>query len=378
MTNNDIKILITGDFCPINRIEKLARNQDYGSIFNDFIGVFRDNDLNIIDLECPLTLTSSARLKYGPHQKAHPDCVKILKYAGIHLAALANNHIMDYGPKGVIDTLDLCQSNGIETFGIGNTPDEARKPFSKAIQGKNIAIFNFADDEFISTPEKSFFCNPALTEQMLNAIIQAKNNHDFIIVIIHGGNEFYELPSPRIKSLYRILVDLGADAIISHHTHAFSGYEIYKSKPIFYGLGNFIYDWPGKTNAGWSDGFVVRLILSDMIDFELIPLKQGGNDPGVFHLDDAQTNNFLNEINRLNSIINNDTRLEIEFQKYCDSVFPMYNAFIEPNFGKYIAFLRKRRLFPNFLSRRKRLLLLNIIRCESHRDVLIRMLRRYE
>jgi poly-gamma-glutamate synthesis protein (capsule biosynthesis protein) len=186
------------------------------------------------------------------------------------------------------------------------------------------------------------------------------------------------LPSPRTKKLYRYIIDLGADVVISHHTHAFSGYEIYKFKPIFYGLGNFIYDWPGKINERWNKGYVVRLRVSEKIDFDIIPLKQCDEKAGVFHLNAEETKTFTKEINRLNPIIADDNQLEAEFQRYCTSVFPMYDAFIEPYFGKYITALRKRGLFPKLMSKRKRLLLLNLTRCESHRDVLLRMLKQYE
>jgi poly-gamma-glutamate synthesis protein (capsule biosynthesis protein) len=378
VNNNDIKILITGDFCPINRIEKMALKQDFGAIFNDFIDVFRGNDLNITDLECPLTESESARPKTGPHQKAHPDCIKILKYADIHLATMANNHIMDYDNRGVIDSIELCKANIIDTVGIGKTEEDAAKPCSLNIKGERIGILNFADNEFLSTRDGSFNCNPLDSVQCVNDIKKTRQFHDYLIVILHAGNEFYELPTPRTKKLYRYLIDQGADVVISHHTHAFSGYEIYNSKPIFYGLGNFIYDWPGKINSGWNKGYVVKLHISDKIDFEIIALKQCNEEAGVFHLDGEEREAFNIELGRINQIIADDELLEAEFQKYCKSVFPMYDAFIEPYFGKYITALRKRGFFPKLMSRRKRLLLLNITKCESHREVLLRLLKQYE
>jgi hypothetical protein len=378
MNTDPIKILITGDFCPINRIEELALKQDFGSIFNDFIDVFKGNDLNVTDLECPLTLSESKRPKTGPHQKAHPDCIKILKYADIGLAAMANNHIMDYDNQGAADTIDLCKTNGINTLGIGRSGDEASKPYSFAVRNRRIAILNYADNEFLNTPDRSFQCNPVDPVSCLYDIKDAQREHDYIIVIVHAGNEFYELPSPRTKKLYRYFIDLGADVVVSHHTHAWSGYEIYNSKPIFYGLGNFIYDWPGKISSRWNQGYVVSLKLSEKLDFEIIPLKQCNEKPGVFHLNGEEIETFNKEISRLNLIIADDQQLEAEFQKYCNSVFPMYDAFIEPYFGKYITALRKRSLFPKLMSRRKRLLLLNLTRCESHRDVLLRLLSRNE
>ena len=378
MNNSQIKILITGDFCPINRIEQLAFKHDFGSIFNDFIDVFRGNDLNITDLECPLTTSVTARAKVGPHQKAHPDCIAILNEADIGLVAMANNHIMDYGREGALDTVDFCKSNNINIVGIGKTPEDAAKPFSVTLRGKKVAILNYADNEFLSAPDGSVTCNPIDALHLFYDLRETRINHDYLIVILHAGNEFYELPSPRMKKLCRYIADLGADAVLTHHTHAFSGYEIYNTKPIFYGLGNFIYDWPGKRDMQWNRGYLVRLLLSDNIDFEIIPLKQNNEKPGLSHLDTVETKAFYEELERLNLIIADEKQLEVEFDRYCNSVFPMYDSYIEPYFGKYVTAISKKGFFPKFMTRRKRLLLLNISRCESHRDVLLRILGRYE
>jgi poly-gamma-glutamate synthesis protein (capsule biosynthesis protein) len=370
-----IKITFTGDFCPLNRVEDLARQQDFGTVFNDFMDVFLGNDLNVVDLECPLTILGLARKKTGPHQKAHPDGVNLLKYAGIHLAAMANNHIMDYGAEAVRDTLKLLRANGIRTVGLGHTLEEAGKPYSVNLKGKRIAILNVADNEFLTAPDGSFVCNHIDPVRLFSSIRSTRADHDYVIVIAHAGNEFYELPSPRTKSLYRGMIDAGADAVVSHHTHAFSGYEVYRSKHIFYGLGNFIYDWPGKRNTGWNRGYVVRLLITDRAEFEVIPLKQGDEEPGVRHLNSEEEEAFRNDLARLNGIIADDEQLEQKFQEYCESVFQMYDAFLEPYFGKYVTALRKRGLFPRLVSKRKRLLYLNLIRCDSHREVLLRLLK---
>ena len=375
---DEIKIVFTGDLCPHKRIEKLAGEGRYDKIFNDFIDVFHGNDLNVTDLECPLTELTAGRPKTGPHQKAQPLTAGLLKYANIGLAAMANNHMMDFGAKGAKQTIDLLNSAGIATIGIGDNIEKAREHFTLNIKSKRIAILNFADDEFLTAPGHSAQCNPIHPVHNYVDITKARKENDLVIVIVHGGNEFYHLPSPRIKELYRHYINIGADAIISHHTHAYSGYEVYKGKPIFYGLGNFIYDWPGKVNAHWNKGYVVRLKISEKIDFDIIPLKQCNEEPGVFHLNVEEDQAFNQRITGLNAIIADDKLLEIEFQKYCDKVNPMYDAFIEPYFGKAITSLRKRGLFPKLMGRRKRLLLLNITRCESHRDVLHRLLKKYE
>jgi poly-gamma-glutamate synthesis protein (capsule biosynthesis protein) len=378
MIKDKIKILFTGDLCPHERIEKLAVEKQYDEIFNDFIDVFQGNDLNVTDLECPLTELTSGRPKTGPHQKALPQTVGLLKFANIGLAAMANNHMMDFGAKGAMQTIDLLKNSGINTIGLGDNAEKARKYYTLKAKGKHIAILNFADNEFLTAPGSTVQCNPIDLIHNFEDILKAKKDHDVVILCVHGGNEFYHLPSPRIKELYRHYINIGADAIISHHTHTYSGYEIYNKKPIFYGLGNFIYDWSDKTNTPWNQGYVVRLNISEKIDFDIIPLKQCNEQPGVFHLNEAERQSFLQRMNELNSIIADDKLLETEFQKYCEQVLPMYDAFIEPYFGKIITSLRKRGLFPKLMGRRKRLLLLNITRCESHKEVLHYLLKKNE
>ncbi len=374
MSKNIVKILFTGDFCPHNRIEELALKSEYEAVFNDFIDVFKGNDLNVTDLECPLTLLKKGRKKTGPHQKANPKCIELLKYADIRLAALANNHIMDYGSEGASQTIELCHQNGIHTIGVGENANVASEPFFTESKNKKLAFINVADNEFLTAIDGMYQANPINPVKTFNDIVQARIHGDYVIVMVHGGNEFYHLPSPRVKALYRFFVDAGADAVISHHTHCFSGYEVYKDKPVFYGLGNFIYDSPGRSNTDWNKGYAVRLLISEKVQFEIIPLKQGNEIPGVFHLNENEKNQFFQILDERNKIIEDDIKLVKEFEQYIEKVTPMYDSFIEPYFGKIQNALRRMGILPNLMSRKKRLLLLNLTRCEAHREVLLNIL----
>ena len=371
-----INILFTGDFCPHNRIEQLSKQEDYALIYNDFIDVFRGNDLNVTDIECPLTDSKKRIPKSGPYQWAAPHTIGILKYVGVGLAGMANNHIMDCDAEGASDTVRVCIEAGIATVGIGSTELERRKPFSITIKGKKIAVINFAENEFITAPGNEMGANSLNLVNNYYDITAAKKDHDFVLLMVHGGNEFYHLPSPRLKETYRFFIDIGADAVISNHTHCFSGYEVYNGKPIFYSLGNFIYDWPGKVNADWNKGFVVKLKITDTIDFNIIPLKQNNETPGIFHLNEAEQKGFAERLAQLNVIIGDDEKLEAAFNEYCATVKRMYESFIEPNFGNTVASVRARGFFPKLMTKKKRLLLLNITRCEAHRDVLLNFLQK--
>ena len=86
--------------------------------------------------------------------------------------------------------------------------------------------------------------NPLLPIQQFYKIQEAKENADYVLVIVHGGIEHYQLPTSRMIETYRFFIDAGADAVVNHHQHCYSGYERYKSKPIIYGLGNLLFDNP--------------------------------------------------------------------------------------------------------------------------------------
>ena len=138
------RLIITGDLCPVNRIEQIAKDKQYDLIFNDFISILKQGDLNITNLECPLyNGNENERIpKIGPNLKVNESFVNILKTGNFQLATLANNHIMDYGVNGLKSTIAVCQKENIEVVGAGLNLQEAGKIFYKTINGICIAILN--------------------------------------------------------------------------------------------------------------------------------------------------------------------------------------------------------------------------------------------
>jgi poly-gamma-glutamate capsule biosynthesis protein CapA/YwtB (metallophosphatase superfamily) len=371
---NEIKILFTGDFCPQLRVHELIEQKRYDLIFNDFKKEMDGNVLNIVDLECPLTESNQKIHKTGPHLKASPKAVEALKYAGVNVVAMANNHIRDYGQEGLTETIRHCREAGISTVGVGSNLREASTPYYKEIEGQKIAIINITENEWSNTHGEEVGANPLDLVKNFNAIQEAKGQHDVVIVVFHGGNEFSELPSPRLKETFRFFVDAGASAVIAHHTHIVSGYEVYKGAPVFYSLGNFCFDWPGQRNSFWNIGFAVRLKLDKKqgISFDILPFKQNSETAGIHRLSDREKENFDSNLIRLNSIIADDQLLKKKFEVFCDEKKIIYKIYMEPYRNPWLASLYKRGLIPSFFSKQKRRLHLNIMRCESHRDVLLK------
>jgi hypothetical protein len=370
----ELKILITGDFCPVNRIELLSIQRNHKSIFNDFLPLVQNSDIAVTNLEAPLYNGLSPISKTGPVLKVPVEIVNSLKFAGFNLVSLANNHIMDHGNKGLVSTINTCEKNGIDTVGAGPSLSGARKIFYKEVKGKKLAFISFAENEWSTADKNRPGANPLNVIDNYNDIKTAKNNSEYVFVIVHGGHEMYNLPSRRMQSTYRFFIEAGADAVIGHHAHCYSGYEIFKGKPVFYNLGNFVFDNPKYIDSIWNNGFAVEFTIRENLSFNIIPYKQCGSIAGVNLLNDSEKIKFDSSIENLNKIISDEDLLEIEFEKYFQSVKNLYIAYLEPYSNFILHGLHKRKLIPSFFRKKKKELYLNLIRCESHRDIFQKIL----
>ncbi|MBH49894.1 MAG: hypothetical protein CMG69_03980 [Candidatus Marinimicrobia bacterium] len=374
-----LDILISGDFCPINRTENFFLDKKYSEIYNDVLPVLKNADIAITNLECPLTNKVNPIKKAGPNLIADPDCINGIKYGGFDVVAIANNHIFDQGYQGLKDTLETCSKVGIHTVGAGLTVEEISKTLYLQRNNKKIAILNFAEQEFNMDENGNAGVNLLHPVSNYYQIIEAKNKADIIIVIIHGGHEFYTLPSPRMVKTYRYFADLGATAVIGHHTHCSSGYEIYNSVPIFYSLGNFIFDKENINDNHWSEGYIVKLTISNIgvSKISLIPYYQYKDKLGIKLMNGDEKNNFLEKINNYNNVIADSSLLNEEWVKFCEKRKMSYIYRLFP-INRVIRKLIKKNIFliEKILNKYNLLLLLDFFRCAAHRDLAIESLKR--
>ena len=376
-----MKVLVTGDFCPAGRIAQRINDISKEELFTDFLPYIENSDVAITCLECPLTDSTIKISKTGPSLKASPLSIRLLKEAGFNLVTLANNHIMDYSVKGLEDTLSVCDAAGIGYVGAGKNKAELTNTYYKTIHGITVAIINVCENEWSTVdPEVgAHSLDPARNYALIQA---AKKNADYVFIITHGGHEMYHFPSPRMKQTFRFFIEAGADSIINSHTHCISGYEVYHNKPIFYSMGNFLFDGIGQSflnnkniNDSWNEGYAVLFQLGNNgLSYQIIPYIQNNHQLGIKLMNEEERQKVLRTISSINKIIENDTLLEEEFNRFCFRVSKQYQSFIEPYRNKYLHALRNRRLIPTLLSHQKKLLLKNIIRCESHREVITHLL----
>lgn len=361
-----MNILIAGDYVPWHRIKEFVNNNNF-KFFEELVYLTKNHDLSIINLEAPIVSGNAKPIeKCGPNLKTSPNVIGSLQYAGFNMVTLANNHIMDYGKEGLDETITCLKKGDIKYVGVGDNLEDAAKTFYFEKDGKRLAIINCCEHEFSIADPNAPGANPLNPIKQYYAIQEAREKADFVLVIVHGGHEEWQLPSPRMVETYRFFIDSGADAVVNHHQHCFSGYEIYENKPIFYGLGNFCFDWKNSKNS-WNEGYMVSLNLNKNINFDLIPYEQCKNDASIKILDPSA---FSEKIKALNEIINNKDKLKETTSEYYRSFSKSIQMLFEPYNNKFLKKMFYHGLLPKLTSTKKIKILQDYISCESHREKL--------
>ena len=364
MRDNAIHLLFSGDFAPILTPDEILENH-----FDALQPLLSEVDLHLTNLESPLTESKLPIPKTGPPLKATPDAIKLLKQARVNIACLANNHIYDYGERGLEDTLQLCKEHDIATIGIVHQKDNSPHYYIKNIKDKTIGIFNYCEHEFSVRERGMLGANGYDPIKLFYDIQRLRSNVDYLVVIYHGGNEYFSLPSPQMKKNFHYMIDLGADAVIAHHTHVISGYEIYNEKPLVYGLGNFFFPLDGEPSS-WYIGLLCKLTLDTTIDINIHPIKYDPKKQETLIIEGPNRTEILNQVHKLSQTIATQNNLEIEWSNY---VKQRQLGVIKQIPGLTIlerVLLKIGIPFHKVFNKSRLLMLKNLLSCEAHYNLL--------
>jgi poly-gamma-glutamate synthesis protein (capsule biosynthesis protein) len=372
-----MNIIVAGDYCPQNRVAFAFEKRQYEEVLGEVKPILASSDYSIVNFECPVTNSEGKPIsKLGPNLYCDQTGVDALKWGGFNCVTLANNHFRDYGDEGVRKSLSSFTQNGIDYVGGGMSINEASQILYKEIGGEILAIINCCEHEFSIASDNVAGSNPLNPIQQYYDIQEAKTKAHYVLIVVHGGHEYYQLPSPRMQETYRFFVDAGADAVVNHHQHCFSGYEIYKKKPIFYGLGNFCFDWKGKRKSPWNEGYMVKIAFSsNKVEYEIISYNQCDDTPSVAILDGMLAEYNLRKICDLNAIIKDKFEIKKRYDNYIENSSNLGTVF-SPFSGRILNALCARGIIPSFISAKKRKQLLAYIQCESHFPKVIKYLKR--
>jgi len=234
---------------PFEKITHELNGIDY--IFSNFEGPIKEQEVST-------QKSISFRFK--------PDVVWVIKKAGINIVSIANNHALDQGWGGRSDTMKFLKEAGIRYFGHPKNEVE-ENVYIGQIADKTVAFVGF-DDTIFKIEEES-------AKKMIQELDIVA---DYVVVSAHWGVEYVHQPTERSQMLAHMFVDAGADIVIGHHPHVVQTMEVYNGTPIFYSLGNFVFDqyFSQDTQEGLGIGVIIR---DDLMTVYLLPYAIPASQP---------------------------------------------------------------------------------------------------
>ena len=256
-SSDDVVMVAVGDVMLSRQVgEKIRAMSDPKAPFLKTAKILEEADVTFCNLESPFYDEESLSEDWMIF-RAEPVAIEGLKYAGFDVVSLANNHFGDQGVAGMNFTLSHLNENEIEFIGAGENEAKAREPRIIERNGVKFAFLGYNDVR--SAIRKGYAATsgkPGIAvltkENLTQDIKRAKRRAHVVIVSIHWGVEYEQLPTERQKVFAHLAVDSGASVILGHHPHVVQPVEAYKDGYIFYSLGNFVFDqmWSEETRNG--------------------------------------------------------------------------------------------------------------------------------
>lgn len=237
----DARIMVTGDWAPLrDSAERVVADPE--GIYGDLLPLLRRADLAVTNVEGVLGDAGSPIRKDGPNLRGPAAAVAALRAPPFHVATMANNHVFDFGPEGLAETLRLLDAAGIRTVGAGLTEGAALAPLVVEVGRAKVGLVNFSEGEDATAAGDG---RPGVfgwdVERVVADVAALRRRADVVIVICHAGREHTPLPPPYVVRTYRRVAEAGADVIVAHHPHVPQGLEIHGGVPIAYSTGNFVF-----------------------------------------------------------------------------------------------------------------------------------------
>ncbi|RJQ51650.1 MAG: CapA family protein [Actinobacteria bacterium] len=237
----------------------IPRPSDFSYVWGDALAELatRAPDLRIVNLETSITRSEEAEPK-GINYRMHPKNVRCLTAADIDCCVLDNNHVLDWGPEGLIETVAVLRNSGIAVAGAGRDAEEACGPAALSVEGRSrVLVFGLASPtsgvprHWAATENRAGVCFlPDLADETAEEVARRIHAHarerDVVVVSIHwGGNWGYEVPRRQREFAHRLIESGTVDVIHGHSSHHPKGIECYRGRLILYGSGDFINDYEG-------------------------------------------------------------------------------------------------------------------------------------
>ena len=249
--------------------------------------------LRVVNLETSVTTSETYAGGKGIHYRMHPANVRCLEAAGVDCAALANNHVLDWGEAGLLETLESLEEAGIETAGAARNQSDAEAPatFDHPGDGRILVVsLGFPDSgvpaSWAAGPESpGVLWFPDFSEASVSAVAGivegSKRPGDLVVASIHwGGNWGYRIPGAHRRFAHRLVERAGVDLVHGHSSHHARALEVHEGRLVLYGCGDFLNDYEGIAGHEEFRGDLVLMYFpridpetGELVGLEMTPLR---------------------------------------------------------------------------------------------------------
>jgi poly-gamma-glutamate synthesis protein (capsule biosynthesis protein) len=248
---SEIRLAFAGDVHFID--ETLPHLDNPRTAFGAYADLLREADFAMVNLETAIT----ERGEKGPkrfHFRAPPAAYEAVKEAGIDLVSIANNHTLDYGEIGLLDTLDYAKTANMPVVGAGRNVIEAYEPYVTTVKGIRVGVVALSQVWELAAQWKATVTKPGIAmafDKALSvaAVKKAKSMADIVVVYLHWGTEDVNCANNDQKSIAKALAEAGAHILVGTHSHVPHGDGYIGKTYVHYGLGNFLWARSGSKDT---------------------------------------------------------------------------------------------------------------------------------
>ena len=260
-TSEEVSLIAVGDVSYSRGVERIVKKQnDINYPFFKTQKYLKSADLVFGNLETPITQGAEIP-DFEMIFRSDPGTEQALKQAGFSILSLANNHTPNFGEKGLKDTFNYLESVNIKYVGAGKNEQEAYQAVYIEKKGIKFAFLAYSDNNIVPDFYEASTDRAGTAfmriDKMTEAVNEARQRSDFVIVSMHAGTEYSNEPNELQINFAHSAIDAGADLVIGHHPHTVQTLEKYKDKYIFYSLGNFVFDQPQSQKT--TEGLAIKV-----------------------------------------------------------------------------------------------------------------------
>lgn len=377
---SDVRIAICGDICATADTVARFDKGDVDGLMREVSDLMRATDIRIANLEYVLSDDAAPRSKIGPVLRGPARHAEFLAKAGFTVMGLANNHIGDCGDQGVLDTIAACRAAGLVVTGAGPDSATAAEPLILEKNGWRIGIMAVAEHEFNAASSDRPGAHIFDPYTAFETVRTLKKATDVVIVMYHGGIEYYEYPSPLLQKKAHAFVDAGADLVLCQHSHCIGTLETYRDGNILYGQGNAVYGYRAS-RACWNAGLIadIRLVDDGAPPLRLTLVPTVCQPDGTVRLaGETEGAAILEAVGQRTRQIAAPGFIARSWERFCDGESVNYLPHI---FGIGKTLTRANRVLRGwmvrtFYTRHRTAITMNIVRCDAHREVVQTVLER--